>query len=226
MTAVVELRGVTRTYPGTTPVHALRSCDLEVERGDFVAIVGPSGSGKSTLLNIIGLLDRATSGTYRLDGVDVSAASGSERTRVRGEHVGFVFQSFELLGYRTVLENVMLAGIYVGVASAERRRRALDALAKVGLLERQDSLPLQLSGGQRQRVAIARALAANPTLLLCDEPTGNLDSETSGTIMNLLADLNRTGVTILLITHDSDVASFANRTVAIRDGHAVEIEHR
>ncbi|MDG9728125.1 MULTISPECIES: ABC transporter ATP-binding protein [unclassified Streptomyces] len=218
MTPVIEFRQVGLTYPGPPPVLALKPCELLVEPGDFVTVVGPSGSGKSTFLNIAGLLDAPTHGTYLLDGYDTGALRDADRTALRGRHIGFVFQAFHLLPHRSALENVTLAMVYNGVPHAERAPRARDALVRVGLGHRIDSLPTRLSGGERQRVAIARALAAGPSLLLCDEPTGNLDTANAEAVLELLDELHADGMTILLITHDLEVAARGARTVAIRDG--------
>ncbi|MFF1833631.1 ABC transporter ATP-binding protein [Streptomyces sp. NPDC058231] len=215
---VIRLSGLGRTFPGTVEVHALRPVELEVERGEFLAVVGPSGSGKSTFLNLLGLLDRPTSGTYELGGIDVAGLGERQRTAVRGHRIGFVFQSFQLLPYRTATENVELAQLYVGRDAASRRDRAVEALGRVGLDHRLDALPPTLSGGERQRVAIARALVNRPQLLLCDEPTGNLDSHTSEIIMELFDELHRSGQTIVIITHDPTVAARAQRTLVMRDG--------
>ncbi|MET7286907.1 ABC transporter ATP-binding protein [Streptomyces sp. NPDC005573] len=218
MTPVIEFRQVGLTYPGPPPVPALKPCELLVEPGEFVTVVGPSGSGKSTFLNIAGLLDAPTHGTYLLDGHDTGALGDADRTALRGRRIGFVFQAFHLLPHRSALENVTLAMVYNGVPRAERAARARDALVRVGLGHRVDSLPTRLSGGERQRVAIARALAAGPSLLLCDEPTGNLDTANAGAVLGLLDELHADGMTILLITHDLEVAARGGRTVAIRDG--------
>ncbi|MGW5274429.1 ABC transporter ATP-binding protein [Streptomyces sp. NPDC004044] len=215
---VIEFRQVGLTYPGPPPVPALKPCELLVEAGDFVTVVGPSGSGKSTFLNIAGLLDAPTHGTYLLDGYDTGALCDADRTALRGRRIGFVFQAFHLLPHRSALENVTLAMVYNGVPHAERAPRARDALVRVGLGHRIDSLPTRLSGGERQRVAIARALAAGPSLLLCDEPTGNLDTANAGAVLGLLDELHADGMTILLITHDLEVAARGARTVVIRDG--------
>ncbi|THA72813.1 ABC transporter ATP-binding protein [Streptomyces sp. A0958] len=219
MTApVIEFRQVALTYPGPPPVAALRPCDLVIRRGEFVTVVGPSGSGKSTFLNIAGLLDAPTSGTYLLDGLDTGALKDGDRTALRGRRIGFVFQSFHLLPHRSALENVTLAMVYSGVARKERRQRAREALVRVGLGHRVGSLPTRLSGGERQRVAIARALVARPSLLLCDEPTGNLDTANAQAVLALLAELHADGMTVLVITHDPEVAGRGARTVTIRDG--------
>ncbi|WP_406284114.1 ABC transporter ATP-binding protein [Embleya sp. NBC_00896] len=217
---VVEFTGVGLTYPGPPPVAALRPGDLVVGRGEYVTITGPSGSGKSTFLNVAGLLDRPTMGTYRLDGIDTGALKERDRTALRGSRIGFVFQSFHLLPYRTAVENVELAMMYQGGrrGRAERAARAREVLARVGLGHRLHHTPTTLSGGERQRVAIARALAAGPSLLLCDEPTGNLDTATADGVLALLDGLHAEGMTILVITHDRAVAARAGRGVAIRDG--------
>jgi putative ABC transport system ATP-binding protein len=215
---VIELRAVARTYPGPPPVPALRPADLAIDPGDYVAVTGPSGSGKSTLLHLLGLLDTPTAGTYLLDGLDTSALGDRDRSALRGGRIGFVFQAFHLLPYRTALENVLLAELYNQTPRAQRLDRAVEALRAVGLGHRLDALPTTLSGGECQRVAIARALVNRPSLLLCDEPTGNLDSQNAATVMELLDELNAAGFTIVVITHDASVASHARRTIAISDG--------
>ncbi|MEU9172093.1 ABC transporter ATP-binding protein [Streptomyces sp. NPDC048420] len=215
---VIEFRQVGLTYPGPPPVPALKPCDLTVGRGEFVTVVGPSGSGKSTFLNIVGLLDSPTSGNYLLDGLDTSALRDAERTALRGRRIGFVFQSFHLLPHRSALENVALALVYNGTPRGRRRADALEALERVGLGHRAASVPTRLSGGERQRVAIARALVARPSLLLCDEPTGNLDTVNARSVLALLEELHTDGMTVLVITHDPGVAELGARTVAIRDG--------
>jgi putative ABC transport system ATP-binding protein len=206
------------TYPGQPPVHALRPCELSVSHGEYIAVVGPSGSGKSTLLNILGLLDRATEGTYELDGIDVATISERERTALRGRRIGFVFQAFHLLPHRTAMDNVALAQLYTGPNRSQRHRVAVQALTRVGLANRINALPTHLSGGERQRVAIARALVNHPSLLLCDEPTGNLDSATASRILSLVDELQRDGLTVVIITHDPAVAARAHRTITLRDG--------
>ncbi|HEV8625873.1 MAG TPA: ABC transporter ATP-binding protein, partial [Acidimicrobiia bacterium] len=208
-TPVVELRGISRTFDRDPPVHALRGMDLSIWRGEWLAIVGPSGSGKSTLLNVLGLLDRQTEGTYKLDGVDVDELDDLARAGLRGRKIGFVFQAFHLLPHRSVLENVMLAELYVGAPRQGRRERALEALERVGLGDRADFLPTRLSGGQRQRAAIARSLMAEPSLLLCDEPTGNLDSKSAANVLDILGELAGDGLTLVVITHDEHVAARA-----------------
>ena len=219
---LVELRGVWRTYGTDPPVHALREVDLRIAAGEWLAIVGPSGSGKSTLLNVIGLLDRPTAGTYRLHGVDVDGFDDLTRAGQRARSLGFVFQAFHLLPHRSALENVMLAELYRGESRAGRRERAAAALDRVGLSSRAGFLPSRLSGGERQRVAIARALAGGPSLLLCYEPTGNLDSASSGGVLSLFQQLAAEGLTLVVITHDPDVAAFAERRVRMVDGRVEE----
>ena len=218
MTAVIELCEVSRVYPGPPQVRALAESSLTVNAGDFVTIVGPSGSGKSTLLNILGLLDSPSNGTYLLRGQDVTALTENQRARLRGTEIGFVFQSFHLLEQRTSLENVMLGDLYNGAQEEESRQRASKALHAVGLAEYHQRLPTELSGGQQQRVAIARALASDPSVLLCDEPTGNLDSVTAEAILSLFDYLNASGRTVVLITHDANVARHGNRTLRMLDG--------
>jgi macrolide transport system ATP-binding/permease protein len=219
MTArVLELRRIGRQY-GTEPaVHALVDVDLAVDRGDWLAVTGPSGAGKSTLLNIIGCLDQPSSGAYLIDGIDTTRLTDRERAGLRSQRIGFVFQSFHLLPYRSVLENVMLAEVYRERPRDGRRDRALAAIERVGLGHRADFLPTKLSGGERQRVAIARALVGAPSLLLCDEPTGNLDSKSTTSLLDLFASLNRDGLTLVVVTHDENVASRAARRVHIVDG--------
>lgn len=214
----IRLTGLGKTYPGHVEVVALNPVDLVVERGEYLAVVGPSGSGKSTLLNLLGLLDRPTLGEYLLSGVDVGALGERERTALRGQRIGFVFQAFQLLPHRTAVENVALAHLYTGWPQERRIRAAIAALRRVGLDHRLDAFPPTLSGGERQRVAIARALVKEPQLVLCDEPTGNLDSATASEVMSLFEQLNAEGQTIVVITHDPAVAARANRTVRILDG--------
>ena len=209
-------------YLGRTTVPALVSVDLEVQRGEFVAVMGPSGSGKSTFMNILGCLDRPTYGEYILDGEPVSEMSVSELADVRNEKIGFIFQSFNLLPWMTALENVELPLIYAGIAAEQRQERALWALAMLGLTSRADHRPMELSGGQQQRVAIARALVTAPSIILADEPTGNLDSQTSLQIMSILQRLNMRGITIVLVTHEPDIASHCQRKVVFRDGRVIQ----
>jgi putative ABC transport system ATP-binding protein len=216
---VIELAGIGRTFQaGAVEVTALLDVNLTVAPGDYVAVVGPSGSGKSTLLNLIGLLDRPSAGTYSFDGLVVSDLDESHRAGVRGSRIGFVFQSFHLLGHRTVLENVLLSGLYSQHLRKGRKQRAIEALERVGLGHRVDFKPTVLSGGERQRVAIARAIMSNPSLLLCDEPTGNLDSATSDSVLALFHELRADGLTLIVVTHDPVVSSHAERTVQMMDG--------
>ncbi len=220
---VIRARGLTRVYQaGDVAVHALRGVDLDIERGEYVAVMGPSGCGKSTLMNILGCLDSPTSGTYELLGRDVSRLSRDELATIRNETIGFVFQDFNLLPRTTALENVELPLLYSKVPSREQHARARAALARVGLAGRENSTPAQLSGGQQQRVAIARALVTDPVLLLADEPTGNLDSQTSLDILALLAEQHRRGLTIVMVTHDEEVGAQAERVLYMRDGRVVE----
>jgi putative ABC transport system ATP-binding protein len=219
---VIRLSSVAYTYRGPPPVYALKPTDLVIYRGEHVAITGPSGSGKSTLLNLLGLLDKPTQGTIEIDGIDVGAAPERDRAAVRAHRIGFVFQEFHLLSYRTSLENVMLAQIYADEARRHRRAAAMAGLAQVGLADRAHALPTALSGGERQRVAIARALVNHPSLLMCDEPTGNLDTVTTLELTDLLESLHREGTTLLVITHNPAVAGRAQRQIAIRDGQLTE----
>jgi len=220
---IIELNMVCKLFGNEPTIRALSDIDLSVQRGDWLAITGPSGAGKSTLLNIIGCLDRPTSGSYFVDGVDTARLSDEARTALRGEHIGFIFQSFHLLPYRSVLENVMLAGIYRKLGFTDRKARAITALQRVGLGHRINFMPLKLSGGEKQRVAIARAILGSPSLLLCDEPTGNLDSKSSETILDIFKELNQDGFTLIVITHDEEVASRARHRIHIVDGQASEI---
>ena len=216
---LIYLDGVVKDYATeAVVVHALRRIDLTIQKGEFVAIVGVSGSGKSTMMNIIGCLDRPTRGRYTLDGIDVTRRSNDARAIVRNRLIGFVFQGFNLLPRTTALENVELPLVYRGVSTGDRRKRALDALGAVGLADRLHHTPNQLSGGQQQRVAIARALVTSPPLLLADEPTGNLDTRTSLEVLGLLQRLNRDGITIVLVTHEPDIAACATRVINMRDG--------
>lgn len=222
---VMELVGISREYGEDPPVRALRNVTLHVARGEWLAIEGPSGSGKSTLLNVLGCLDRATAGTYRFDGHDVGSLSDRALGGLRSRHIAFVFQSFHLLDHRTVAENVMLAEVYQHRPRRDRRARAEAMIERVGLAHRTDYLPSRLSGGERQRVAIARALLGSRQVLLCDEPTGNLDTVNSAAIMDLLASLHDEGLTIVMITHSPDLARTASRLVTIVDGRLTEEPH-
>jgi putative ABC transport system ATP-binding protein len=207
---------------GDVKVHALRGISLRIEPGEFIAVMGASGSGKSTFMNLVGCLDRPTGGRYLLRGQDVSRFSRDQLARVRGREIGFVFQGFNLLPRTSAVENVELPMLYQGISGRERHARAADALGRVGLGDRLDHTPAQLSGGQQQRVAIARALVNQPTLMLADEPTGNLDSRTSLEVMGLFQDLNDRGLTILLVTHEPDIAEHAKRVVIFKDGHVLD----
>jgi putative ABC transport system ATP-binding protein len=217
---VIQLDHIHKTYTmGDVDVHALRGVSLTIREGEFVAIMGASGSGKSTTMNIIGCLDRPTRGTYILDGQDVSALSKDERADIRCQKIGFVFQGFNLLSRTSALENVELPMLYLGIPTAQRDQRAIEALAAVGLAGRERNHPNQLSGGQQQRVAVARSLVNNPALILADEPTGNLDSRTSVEVMEIFQRLNRErGITLGLVTHESDIAQYAQRVVVFKDG--------
>jgi putative ABC transport system ATP-binding protein len=217
---VIQLDHIHKTYTmGDVEVHALRGVSLDIREGEFVAIMGASGSGKSTMMNIIGCLDRPTRGTYILDGEDVSQMSKDERADIRCQKIGFVFQGFNLLSRTSALENVELPMLYLGVDSAARHERAMEALAAVGLSGREQNHPNQLSGGQQQRVAVARSLVNNPALILADEPTGNLDSRTSVEVMEIFQRLNRErGITLVLVTHEPDIAEYAHRVVVFKDG--------
>jgi putative ABC transport system ATP-binding protein len=216
---VIDVRELTKDYSrGSSVVHALRSVSLAVEAGEFVAVMGPSGSGKSTFMNLVGCLDRPTSGSYLLDGAEVTQLDATQLADLRSRKLGFIFQGFNLLPRMTALENVMLPMTYAGVPNALRKRRALTALEAVGLGSRVQHRPNEMSGGQQQRVAIARALVNAPSLILADEPTGNLDSQTSLEIIAILQRLNRDGATIVLVTHEPDIASYCSRTVVFKDG--------
>ena len=223
---IIEIEGVTKTYgQGAAAFQALKGVSFAIEQGDFVAVMGPSGSGKSTMMNILGCLDTPTSGVFRFRGIEVQSMTADQRSLLRRKYLGFVFQGFNLLARTTALENVELPLLYRGEKKSVRREAALAALDKVGLVPWSDHTPAELSGGQQQRVAIARALVSNPDVLLADEPTGNLDTERSIEIMHLLTDLNRTGITILMVTHEAEMASFARTIVHFRDGLVENIEH-
>jgi putative ABC transport system ATP-binding protein len=216
---IIKMENLGKIYStGKIEVEALKNVDLSISKGEFVSIMGPSGSGKSTLMNIIGCLDRSTSGHYELDGVNISSMDDIELAKIRNIKIGFVFQSFNLLPRITALQNIELPMIYAGHGKKERRKRAVEALERVGLVERMDHKPNELSGGQKQRVAIARALVNNPALILADEPTGNLDTASGEDIMAVFQELNREGVTIVLVTHEPDIAQHTRRIVKFRDG--------
>ncbi len=221
-TPVVVAEGLSKVFPGPPPVAALQPCTFRIDRGEYVAITGASGSGKTTLLSLLGLLDVPTSGRYVLDGVDVAGLSDRRRSAVRAKRIGFVFQAFHLLGYRTVTDNVELGLLYQGVPKRQRRARANDVVTQVGLGHRRDALCSRLSGGEKQRVALARTLVREPALVLCDEPTGNLDTATTAQILGLLDDLHARGLTIVIITHDPSIAALAERNLIISDGVLTE----
>lgn len=221
--SVIDIQGITKTYVnGKLSVPVLHGIDLQVNKGEFVSIMGPSGSGKSTFMNILGCLDRPTTGSYRLNGDEVATLSDDELAFVRNKQIGFVFQSFNLLTKLTAVENVALPMIYAGMNKKERNERAAALLSSVGLGDRMDHLPSELSGGQRQRVAIARALANNPAIIMADEPTGNLDSKSTIDVMNIFRGLYDESRTIILVTHEPEIATYASRNVVLRDGLIVE----
>lgn len=227
MSALIDIRDMYKIYAlGEEPVHALDGVSLSIEMGEFVAIMGASGSGKSTLLNILGCLDTPTKGSYRLDGIEVASRSRAELARIRNQKLGFVFQNFNLLPRTSAIENVELPDFYLNrLNHSQRRARALDLLTRVGLGGRGTHTPAQLSGGQQQRVAIARALMNNPPVLFADEPTGNLDTKSSVEIMNLFTKLSEEGITIVMVTHEDDIAAYAKRHIVMRDGRVMRDDH-
>ncbi|HZX53128.1 MAG: ABC transporter ATP-binding protein [Gaiellales bacterium] len=220
--AAVEVDGISRVFAGPPEVVALHPCTFTIDHGESVSITGPSGSGKTTLLSLLGLLDRPSDGDYRLDGIDVADLPDRERSAMRAHRIGFVFQAFHLVGYRSVIDNVELGLTYQGVTRRQRRQQALDVIEQVGLTSRREALCSQLSGGEKQRVAIARTLIRRPALVLCDEPTGNLDTATSEQILDLIEHLHQHGMTVVIITHDPTIAARTQRTLNIRDGHLTE----
>jgi putative ABC transport system ATP-binding protein len=219
MSKVIEMRNITRDFPlGHEIIKVLKGIDLNVDRGEYVALMGPSGSGKSTLMNLLGCLDTSTSGSYILNGKDVSKMSDNELAEIRNKEIGFVFQTFNLMPRTTALENVALPMVYAGASKSERTIRAKEVLTNVGLADRMDHKPNQLSGGQRQRVAVGRALVNRPSIILADEPTGNLDSKTSAEIMGLIDEIHAAGNTVIVVTHEEDIAAHAHRIIRLRDG--------
>lgn len=223
---MIQIEDLTKVYKvGKEDLYVLNNVNVHIKNGEFVAIMGPSGSGKSTLMNVIGCLDQATTGKYILAGVDISSYDDNKLSKVRNSSIGFVFQQFQLLPRLTALRNVELPMIYAGISKKERLERAEQALQKVGLGDRANHLPNELSGGQKQRVAIARAIVNEPKLILADEPTGALDTKTSAAIMELFGQLHREGATIVLVTHESEIAEYASRTILVRDGYIVSDDH-
>ncbi|MCR5863004.1 ABC transporter ATP-binding protein [Flavobacterium sp. J372] len=216
---IIDIKGITRDFPlGNEIIHVLKGIDLKINKGEYVALMGPSGSGKSTLMNLLGCLDTPTGGSYVLNGKDVSKMHDDELAEIRNKEIGFVFQTFNLLPRTTALDNVALPMVYAGYKKPERNARATEVLTQVGLQDRMDHKPNQLSGGQRQRVAVARALVNRPSIILADEPTGNLDSKTSVEIMNLFNEIHANGNTVILVTHEEDIAAYAHRVIRLRDG--------
>ena len=225
METIISLEQIVKNYYiGSITVEALRAVDIDIKRNEYVAIMGPSGSGKSTLMNLVGALDTPTSGEYILNGTDVSKMDDNRLAKIRNQEIGFIFQTFNLLPRYTALENVMLPLIYAGVPKVERAEKATQTLTEVGLADRMDHKPNELSGGQRQRVAVARALVNNPSIILADEPTGNLDSKTSVDIMKLFGEIHKKGNTIILVTHEEDIARYAHRIIRLLDGEIDKIE--
>lgn len=217
--ALITIRDIKRDFQlGNETINVLKGIDLQINRGEYVALMGPSGSGKSTLMNLLGCLDTPTSGTYILNGKDVSQMHDDDLAEIRNKEIGFVFQTFNLLPRTTALDNVALPMIYAGYSKNERKERATEVLTQVGLQDRMDHQPNQLSGGQRQRVAVARALVNKPSIILADEPTGNLDSKTSIEIMKLFGEIHANGNTVILVTHEEDIAAYAHRVIRLRDG--------
>ncbi|MVO10921.1 ATP-binding cassette domain-containing protein [Flavobacterium sp. TP390] len=216
---IIEIKGITRDFPlGDETIHVLKGIDLTINKGEYVALMGPSGSGKSTLMNLLGCLDTPTSGSYVLNGKLVSQMHDDELAEIRNKEIGFVFQTFNLMPRTTALDNVALPMVYAGFSKSERNERATEVLTQVGLADRMDHKPNQLSGGQRQRVAVGRALVNKPAIILADEPTGNLDSKTSVEIMNLFNEIHAKGNTVILVTHEEDIAAYAHRIIRLRDG--------
>jgi len=219
MGSVIKIRNIRRDFPlGQELVKVLKGIDLDIDKGEYVALMGPSGSGKSTLMNILGCLDTPTDGTYELNGIDVSSMTDDELADIRNKEIGFVFQTFNLLPRTTALDNVALPMVYAGASKADREARAKEVLTDVGLADRMDHKPNQLSGGQRQRVAVGRALVNKPSIILADEPTGNLDSKTSVEIMQLFDEIHQAGNTVIVVTHEEDIAARAHRVIRLRDG--------
>lgn len=217
--SLINIKAIKRDFVlGSEIIYVLKGIDLQIEKGEYVALMGPSGSGKSTLMNILGCLDTATSGTYILNGKDVSKMHDDELADIRNTEIGFVFQTFNLMPRTTALDNVALPMVYAGYPKSERNKRAIEVLSQVGLADRMDHKPNELSGGQRQRVAVARALVNKPSIILADEPTGNLDSKTSTEIMNLFNEIHANGNTVILVTHEEEVAAYAHRVIRLRDG--------